>query len=189
MPLARPVPSRNSVTLPVRGVPSVDPVVGLVSEEHVSMPIDRGALRETEAFRETDELPVPRYQAERIVDIARNDFARRKLPVSRRLARCRGRQQQRCSERQARQRSPALPRECVLVSSYQYPSCLRRSELHPGADGEVAAHVVVEAQRRIEQARKSRVGRRTAERVRPAGCSRSGRRRRRSRRTRTPCRS
>src|SRR6187549_3135984 len=40
-------------------VPTINLVVGLVREEHIAMPIRRGALGETEAFRETDQLPVP----------------------------------------------------------------------------------------------------------------------------------
>src|SRR5689334_10270025 len=32
------------------GVPSIDPVIGLVSKEHVSMPINRGAFRKTKTF-------------------------------------------------------------------------------------------------------------------------------------------
>jgi hypothetical protein len=53
------------------GIPSVDPVVGLVSEEHVSISIDRGALGKAEALREGDKLPVTTHQPERIVDVVR----------------------------------------------------------------------------------------------------------------------
>jgi hypothetical protein len=38
------------------GVPSVNPVVRLVREEYVSMPIRRGALGETESVSQADEL-------------------------------------------------------------------------------------------------------------------------------------
>src|SRR5688572_17121900 len=72
------------------GVPPVNPVIGLVSEEHVPAPINRGAFREAEAVLENDELPArtPRYQAERIVDIAGNDFDRRMRLVCRLLGHC-----------------------------------------------------------------------------------------------------
>ena len=56
-------------------VPSVDPVVGLVGEEHVSTPIYRRSLGEAEARRDSDQLRLPFDQAERIVNIARRGLA------------------------------------------------------------------------------------------------------------------
>jgi hypothetical protein len=40
------------------GVPSVNSVIRLVSEEHIAMPIDRGPFRKTEARCQGNELPL-----------------------------------------------------------------------------------------------------------------------------------
>jgi hypothetical protein len=66
------------------GVPSVNPIIGLIGKEHVSASIDRGAFRKTEACRESDEPPAWTLcnEAEGIVDIAR-----RKVLVCRQLTR------------------------------------------------------------------------------------------------------
>ena len=98
------------------GVPSVNPVIGLVGEEHVSVSIDRGALGEAEARRESDELPVPFDQAERIVDIARGVVS----PA--------------CSE--AGQQAQCCHENACWCLHCPYPRLIdRRSELDPDAGG------------------------------------------------------